>query len=58
VKKNSIALLTDAYTSPLLINTLTKEGVPVYTKSKSLKMELGRYCPDLILLDDSGRQIL
>lgn len=53
MKKNSIALLTDAYTSPLLINTITKEGVPVYTKSKSLKMELGRYCPDLILLDDT-----
>jgi hypothetical protein len=53
VKKNSIALLTDVYTSPLLINTLTKEGVPVYTKSKRLKTELGRYCPDLILLDET-----
>lgn len=51
MKKNSIALLTDAYTSPLLINTLTREGVPVYTKNERLKTELGRYCPDLILLD-------
>ena len=53
MKKNSIALLTDAYTSPLLINTLIKEGVPVYTKSKRLKTELGRYYPDLILLDET-----
>lgn len=53
MKKNSIALLTDAYTSPLLINTLTREGVPVYTKSERLKRELGRYCPDLILLDET-----
>jgi hypothetical protein len=53
VKKNSISLLTDAYTSPLLINTLIKEGVPVYTKSERLKTELRRYCPDLILLDET-----
>lgn len=53
MKKNSITLLTDAYTSPLLINTLTREGVPVYTKSERLKKELGRYCPDLILLDET-----
>jgi hypothetical protein len=52
VKKNSIALLTDAYTSPLLINTLTKEEVPVYAKSNRLKTELGIYCPNLILLDE------
>ena len=53
MKKNSIALLIDAYTSPLLINTLIREGVPVYTKSKRLKTELGRYCHDLILLDET-----
>ena len=53
MKKNSIALLTDAYTSPLLINTLIRDGVPVYTKSERLKTELGRYCPDLILLDET-----
>ncbi len=53
MKKNSITLLTDAYTSPLLINTLISEGVPVYTKSERLKTELRRYCPDLILLDET-----
>ena len=47
-----MALLTDAYTSPLLINTLTKEEVPVYAKSNRLKVELKRYCPNLILLDE------
>ncbi len=47
-----MALLTDAYTSPLLINTLTKEEVPVYAKSNRLKVELRRYCPNLILLDE------
>jgi hypothetical protein len=52
VKKSSIALLTDAYTSPLLINTLTKEEVPVYAKSNTLKTELEIYCPNLILLDE------
>jgi hypothetical protein len=52
VKKNSIALLEDSYISPLLINTLIREGVPAHTKSNRLKVELGRYYPDLNLLDE------
>lgn len=53
MKENSIAILTGAYTSPLLINTLTREEVPVYTKINKLRIELGRYCSDLILLDEN-----
>ena len=52
VKKNSIALLDDSYISPLLINTLIREGVPAHAQSDRLKEELGRYYPDLILLDE------
>jgi len=52
VKKNSIALLEDSYISPLLINTLIREQVPAHAQSNRLKEELGRYYPDLILLDE------
>ena len=52
VKKNSIALLEDSYISPLLINTLIRERVPAHAQSNRLKEELGRYYPDLILLDE------
>ena len=52
MRKNSIALLDDSYISPLLINTLIREEVPAHAQSNRLKEELGRYYPDLILLDE------
>lgn len=52
MKKNSIAILDDSYISPLLINTLIREGVPAHAQSNRLKEELGRYYPDLIILDE------
>lgn len=59
MKKKSIALLDDSYISPLLINTLIREGVPAHAQNSRLKEELERYYPDLIFLDrDKATDIL
>ncbi len=51
VKENTLALLTNDYVSPMLLNTLMREEIPVLAKSKRLKGELERFCPSLKLLD-------
>lgn len=51
VKENSLALLTDDYISPLLLNTLMREEIPVLVRSKRLKGELERFCPGLKILN-------
>jgi hypothetical protein len=48
VNPRSLALLSDAYTSPMLLNTLVREGIPVAAKGP-LREELARFCPGLRL---------
>jgi hypothetical protein len=50
VKEKSLALLTDDYVSPLLLNTLMREEIPAFVQGKRLKEELERFCPGLKLL--------
>lgn len=51
VKENSLALLSDEYISPLLLNTLMREEIPVLVRGKRLREELERYCPGLKILN-------
>jgi len=46
VNPRSLALLSLAYTSPMLLNTLLREGIPVAAKGP-LRAELARHCPGL-----------
>jgi hypothetical protein len=50
VKAKSLALLTDDYVSPMLLNTLMREEIPVIVRGRRLKEELERFCPGLKLL--------
>jgi hypothetical protein len=50
VKAKFLALLTDDYVSPVLLNTLMREEVPVIVRGRRLKEELERFCPSLKLL--------
>lgn len=50
MKEKSLALLTDDYVSPMLLNTLMREEIPVLVRGKKLKEELERFCPSLKLL--------
>lgn len=45
-RSRSLALLSDAYTSPMLLNTLVREGIPVAAIGP-LREELARFCPGL-----------
>ncbi len=51
VKADSLALLADDYISPLLLNTLQREGIPAAVRGKRLKAELERFCPGLKVPD-------
>gem|GEM_PF-494147 len=51
VKEKTLALLTNDYVSPMLLNTLMREEIPVLAQDKRLRGELERFCPSLKLLD-------
>jgi hypothetical protein len=51
VKENSLALLSDDYISPLLLNTLMREDIPALIRGKRLKGELERFYPGLKVLN-------
>jgi hypothetical protein len=50
-KDKSLAMLTDAYLSPLLLNTLVRDGIPAAARGGRLKEEFRRFCGDLRMLD-------
>jgi len=52
VKESSLALLADAYTSPLLLNTLLREKIPAWARTPRLKEDLEKNCQGLRILDD------
>lgn len=51
MKDRSIALLADAYISPMFLNTLIREGIPAFAKGERLENEFKKYCPGLKILD-------
>lgn len=50
MKENRLALLADAYTSPLLLNSLMRQRIPAFVQGERLEKELRAYCQGLILL--------
>jgi hypothetical protein len=52
VKERSLAILADAYTSPLLLNTLLREEIPTWARIPRLKEDLEKNCQGLHILDD------
>lgn len=51
VKDKSLAVLADAYASPLFLNALVREGIPAFAKGERLIEEFKTYCRGLKLLD-------
>lgn len=54
VKEKSLAVLADAYTSPLFLNTLVRDGIPAFAKGERLIEEFETFCHGLKLLDKPG----
>lgn len=52
MKESSLAFLADAYTSPLLLNTLLREDIPAWARTPRLKEDLEKNCQGLHILDD------
>ncbi len=54
MKENSLAILADDYTSPLLLNTLLREEIPTWVRAPRLKEDLEKNCQGLHVLDDDN----
>lgn len=54
MKDRSIALLADAYISPMFLNTLIRDGIPAFAQGERLEDEFKKYCPGLKILDKAN----